>query len=77
MDELNDNNDVDTSIAKNNDYSLMVGDIVAVKWGEENEIPGGDKWWLLHVPNLLVAAMCQDFGKKCYHPHNNLNKAMH
>jgi hypothetical protein len=34
MDELNDNidnNDVDTSIAKNNDYSLMVGDIVAVK----------------------------------------------
>jgi hypothetical protein len=55
----------------------MVGDIVAVKWGEENEIPGGDKWWLLHVPNLLVAAMCQDFGKKCYHPHNNLNKAMH
>ncbi|CAB4028059.1 Hypothetical predicted protein [Paramuricea clavata] len=56
MDELNDNidnNDVDTNIAKNNDYSLMVGDIVTVNRGEENEIPSCDKWWLLHVNKAL------------------------
>ena len=56
MDELNediDNNDVNTNIAKNNDYSLLVGDIVAVNPGKENGIPSGDKWWLLQVNKAL------------------------
>lgn len=62
MNELNkntDNNDeVGTQIARNNDYSLLAGDIVAVNPGTENGIPSGDKWWLLQVNKALPSNKC-------------------